>query len=405
MLAWFYSILVVPQTNRVQKGTIYMKLKGITWNHSRGYVSVVATAQRFMEMNPGVEITWEKRSLQAFADYPIDVLAEQYDLLIIDHPWAGFAADKNILISLEKHLPEVFLDDQAANSVGKSHESYNFNGMQSALAIDAATPIATYRHDLFEQEDRNLPNTWEDLLSLAKEGKVAFSGIPLNALMDFYMLCVTQGGEESFFGPEKVVSDEIGIQALEQLRELTSYCTEEMFNWDPIAVNEVMSTRNDIYYCPFAYGYSNYSRKGYSKYLLKSADLVSLNGKKLISTLGGTGIAISNRTRNLDIALDYAMYTASPEIQKTLFFENGGQPGHRETWLDAEVNRRSEDFFINTLPTLDRAYLRPRYENYFHFQDQAGDYIQEYNRNGGDPKAILQKLNQLYRESKRGALA
>jgi len=46
-------------------------LRGITWNHSRGFVSVVATAQRFSEMRPEVEIRWEKRSLQEFADAPI----------------------------------------------------------------------------------------------------------------------------------------------------------------------------------------------------------------------------------------------------------------------------------------------------------------------------------------------
>lgn len=58
------------------------ELRGITWNHSRGYVSVVATAQRYMEMHPEIKISWEKRSLQAFADHPIDVLAQQYDLLV-----------------------------------------------------------------------------------------------------------------------------------------------------------------------------------------------------------------------------------------------------------------------------------------------------------------------------------
>jgi len=61
-----------------------IKLKGITWNHSRGFTSIVACAQRFSELNPGVEISWEKRSLQAFADEPIDKLAERYDFLIID---------------------------------------------------------------------------------------------------------------------------------------------------------------------------------------------------------------------------------------------------------------------------------------------------------------------------------
>jgi hypothetical protein len=31
-------------------------LRGITWNHSRGFVPMVATAQRFSELNPSVEI-------------------------------------------------------------------------------------------------------------------------------------------------------------------------------------------------------------------------------------------------------------------------------------------------------------------------------------------------------------
>ncbi|RZL46370.1 MAG: carbohydrate ABC transporter substrate-binding protein, partial [Pedobacter sp.] len=67
-------------------------LKGITWNHSRGLLPMVATAQRFAELNPNVQITWEKRSLQQFADFSIQELAERFDLLVIDHPWAGFAS-------------------------------------------------------------------------------------------------------------------------------------------------------------------------------------------------------------------------------------------------------------------------------------------------------------------------
>ena len=79
-------------------------LRGITWAHSRGYTSIMAVAQRFMEMYKDVEITWEKRSLQEFADAPIEELAQRYDLLIIDHPWAGFAAKHGILLPLQEYL-------------------------------------------------------------------------------------------------------------------------------------------------------------------------------------------------------------------------------------------------------------------------------------------------------------
>ena len=123
------------------------KMKGITWAHSRGFTSIVAVSQRYSELHPEVEIVWEKRSLQKFADAPVEKLAEAYDLLIIDHPWAGFAAKHKILLPLQKYLSEDYLKDQEMNSVGASHISYNFDGYQSALAIDAATPIAVYRPD------------------------------------------------------------------------------------------------------------------------------------------------------------------------------------------------------------------------------------------------------------------
>ena len=105
-----------------------IKLRGITWNHSRGFSSIVAVSQRFHELNQSVDIEWEKRSLQAFADAPINELAKRYDLLIIDHPWAGFAARTNVILSLDQYLPEAFIKDLATNSVGKSHESYSYDG-------------------------------------------------------------------------------------------------------------------------------------------------------------------------------------------------------------------------------------------------------------------------------------
>ncbi|MBP3963839.1 ABC transporter substrate-binding protein [Paenibacillus lignilyticus] len=375
-------------------------LRGITWNHSRGYVPKVATAQRFMETHPGVEIKWEKRSLQEFADAPIERLAEQYDLLIIDHPWAGFAADKGILVPLEQHVSADFLADQAQHTVGRSHESYLFDGVQTAFAVDAATPVASYRQDLLAAANENVPQTWDELLALARKGRVAFAGISVDTLMNFYMLCVTQGEEPCSNNGDQVVSEETGVRALELLRELTLLCTTEMLNWNPIRVYEAMSSGDRIAYCPFAYGYSNYARAGYARHLLHFADMVSLGAHgPLRSTLGGTGIGVSARCANMELAVEYAAYMASPEIQRTLFAENGGQPGHRAAWVDEELNRRTNGYFQATLPALDRAYLRPRYSGYLEFQDHAGDAVRDYIISGGRPQAVLARLNEFYRLS------
>ena len=375
-------------------------LRGITWNHSRGFVSVVATAQRFCEIRPEVEISWEKRSLQEFADAPIQGLAEKYDLLVIDHPWAGYAAYSQVLLPLQDMIPAEYLRDQAEHSVGHSHASYIFDGGQCALAIDAATPVASYRPDLLERYGLEIPQTWQDLLSLARIGRVVMPGIPIDTLMNFYMLCATQG-EAPFVDDEWAVSDDMSLRALEQLRELASLCPKEIFGWNPIAVYEALSRRDDFVYCPFAYGYSNYSRAGYSDVVLIFDDMVDIEGHgRCRTTLGGTGLAISSRCQAPEIARDYAMFTASAAVQRTLFVENGGQPGHRSAWLDAEVNRRSNSYFRNTLPALDRAYLRPRFPGYLHFQDHAGAPIRHYCMEGGDARQVLAELKRLFEEAK-----
>ena len=93
-------------------------LRGITWNHTRGYGPMAATAQRWHELHPEVEIIWERRTLQAFADESITSLAQRFDLLVVDHPSMGEAAAHGLFLPLEQHLPADFLSDQAANSTG-----------------------------------------------------------------------------------------------------------------------------------------------------------------------------------------------------------------------------------------------------------------------------------------------
>ena len=375
-------------------------LKGITWNHSRGFVSVVATAQRFTELHPSIDIVWEKRSLQQFADFSIDQLAERYDLLVIDHPWAGFAARTKTILPLDQYLPADFLSDQQHHSVGRSYESYHYNGHQWAMAIDAATPVASSRPDLLEQHKVALPQTFEEVLALAERGLVGFSVIPIDTLMSFYMFCCSLG-EEPCAQEDKVISEEIGVKALQLFRQLTEKIDPSLFDKNPIQVYETMTGTDSIAYCPFAYGYSNYSRPGYARKLLHFHDLVSLDGNnRCISTLGGTGLAVSARSKHIEQAVAYTQFTASAECQQGIFFQNGGQPGHLKAWQNKMVNEQSSNYFANTLPTLQRAFLRPRYHGHMFFQDHAGEPVRDYLRKGGNELAVLQQLNELYIKSK-----
>ena len=376
-----------------------IKLQGITWGHSRGFTPLAAYAQRFSELYPDVEVTWKKRTLQEFADFPIEKLTTQYDLLIIDHPWVGCAAATGCVLPLEEYLPQEYLEDQQANSIGCSHESYHYKGHQWALAIDAATPVASYRKDLFEKEQRPLPENWNDIIILAREKKLALPAIPIDLLMNFYMFCLAHGSEP-FQSKEEVVDRSTGLQALETMRELYSLVDRDFFQYNPIAVAERMSKTNDFLYCPFAYGYSNYSRSGFAKYLLHYTDLVSFSpGKKLRSTIGGTGIAVSSSCKNPEWAIRFAQEIVSHECQRTFYAEHGGQPGHGSAWNDEHANALCHDYFLQVLPAMERGYIRPRYNGYLHFQDEAGQPVQNFLMNGGNAVGVLENINRLYQQS------
>src|SRR5699024_8340772 len=366
-------------------------LKGITWNHSRGYTPLVATSQRFNELNPEVEIDWEKRTLYYLAYESLLDLSQEYDLLVIDHPWVGYAAAHENLLPLDKYLDKKVITGQSENSVGRSFESYSYEGHEWALPIDAATPVAAYREDLFKEKGGHLPETYKEVLDLASEGKVAVPGIPIDSLMNFYMFCATLA-EEPFLSKETVVSFEIGTEALQLQRELLVKVDKRCFDWNPIRVYEMLSKTDEFMYCPFAYGYTNFAREGYANHRLRFHDLVSLRGnKKLRSTLGGTGIAVSAQTKEVEAALSYVEYITSEHCQKTLFFDAGGQPAHGRAWDNKNANFQCDGFFKDTLPAYGRAYLRPRYNGYLEFQDHAGDVVRDYLMHGGGAKQIDRK--------------
>ncbi len=375
-----------------------IELTGITWNHTRGYLPMVATAQRFSELHPEVSITWQKRSLQQFADAPLADLAARFDMMVIDHPSMGEAAHAELLLKLDEHLPPEFLADQAANSVGQSHTSYNYEGHQYALAIDAATPVSGWRPDLLARVGAETPKTWDDLLALARRGLVTVPAIPIDSLMNLFMLANALGAEP-FTMQGEVIAAPQGIVALKMLRELVQLSAPGSLERNPIKTWQLLADSDSVAYCPFAYGYSNYARRGYGEHVLHNGGLVSFEGKPLRSTLGGAGLAISRSCKHLETALAYAEFTASGLTQRTLYVESGGQPGHRSAWQSAEVNAHTHGFFANTLLTLDAAWVRPRWPGFIGFQDAASNLVHHYLVHGGEESQVLESLNQALKQA------
>ena len=367
-------------------------LRGIAWNHSRALPPLVATAQRYEELHPAVEIRWEKRTLHEFGHVRLTPLARDYDLLIVDHPMMGEAYATRTLIDLADLVP-------VPASVGPSFESYRYEGTLFAVPVDAAAPGASYSAGLFASAN-GLPRLWPDVLDLARDGKVVMPGFHADLFLNLVAFCVSRGSPVA--EGDELFKEEIALRSLEDLGELASYIPPAIFDWNPIGLYEELSSGAVSAYCPFAYTYSNYSREGFAARHILFDNPVDLEpGVPLRTVLGGTGIAISTRCPAIDIAIDYARYVASAECQRTLYGLSGGQPACREAWVDDTLNAVTRNFFRRTLASLDHAYVRPRYNGYIELQAGAGLPIQKYLREGGSARAVLDEMNRLYRKSRR----
>lgn len=372
----------------------------MTWNHPRGLAPVVATARQYHQENPRVRIEWSVRSLKDFEEYPIERIVQDFDLVVLDHPCIPAIAGRGIILPLDTHLSPEFLSDQAANTVGASHRSYQHDGHQWALAIDAATPVAFWREDLIASHRLHVPRSWTELLALASRGHVEVPAAPINCLMNFFTMAVAAGGSP-FASPDRLVQREVGRESLARLRELLSRCDPGIWQRNPIASHELVASADNhtVCYCPLAYGYSNYARPGFSPHVLTFGVPPLLNSRPLATVLGGTGLAVSAVRPNQEAAIDYARFTASAEIQRTLYTSSGGQPGHRQAWIDRENNRATGDYFLRTLPVLDHAWLRPRHAGYQHFQDTASPIAHAALRGELDDDTALDQMDALHRQT------
>ena len=341
---------------------------------------------------------WDRRSLWAFGEGSIEELAEAYDLLVADHPFIGFAAERGLLLPLDELLPAEYLRDQEANSVGPSYRSYSYGGHQWALAIDTSGQTSATRPDLLERVGAQEPTTWAEVIEFARRiGAVTMPLAPIDALSAFFTFCAQAGRPAFGAGDRSVVHRDTGRDALALLSELAGALDKSCLDTNPIRALSEMSRGDGVAYVPLTYAYSNYSRRGYARNLVSFGPAPGGSG----TTLGGAGLAVSARSAASDRAVAFARWVAGEECQRTVYVLSGGQPGHRAAWTDELANQVTNGFFRKVLPVLDQAYLRPNHDGFAQFQAEAATTVHDFLVQGGDADGVLDRLDRSYERHRR----
>jgi multiple sugar transport system substrate-binding protein len=132
-----------------------------------------------------------------------------------------------------------------------------------------------------------------------------------------------------------------------------------------------MASHDDVAYSPLAFGYTNYSRQGYHRNILRYGLIPERNN----ALLGGAGIAVSVYSKTIKEASTYAAWLCSEEYQCRQYVIAGGQPAHIKAWTNSLANEIAGNFFSDTMSTLERAYVRPRNRKWPDFQERLGEII------------------------------
>jgi multiple sugar transport system substrate-binding protein len=342
----------------------------------------------------GVAIAWDKRSLQDFESFPVEELARAYDLIVVDHPHVGQITAEGCLEPLDIPERATALAPLAAGSVGQSYPSYAWHGRQWAFPIDAAAQVQAWRPDLLPAPAR----TWEEVLGLAREGRVLLPLRPPHSLMVFFTLAGNLGAACAVAGP-RLVDPAHGERVLGLMRQLAALVPSACLDMDPIAVFEAMAAEGSGVACvPLAYGYVPYAADGFRSRRVAFADMPGAGGP-VGSALGGTGIAVSAFSAEKAAAIDFAYWIASDAIQRGPYAAAGGQPGHAAAWDDPAVNAATHDFYRATRATLEAAWVRPRHDGYMAFQEAASERVNAALRSDEPAAGVIRDLDRLFGES------
>ena len=255
------------------------------------------------------------------------------------------------LLALDEHLDAAFIADQAANSVGPSHASYEWDGHLWGLAIDAAGHVSAYRPDLLERLGcRTCPRPGTTLeLDQAAPGRRASdlaSEQSRSTRSARLLTLAANAGVEPYADEEqhrcRARSRSSSFEPSRAPRRDAQPASRSL-EPDPAARAHGRGRRRRR--CPILFSYSNYSRPGFRKSLVQfRPSRLPASGPAAASSAARASASPAH-SQQREAACAYADYIASPEIQRALYVEAGGQPGHRSAWLDPAANELSPRFF------------------------------------------------------------
>jgi len=341
---------------------------GITGNGLENFKTIVAPWEERTGHKVNL-VSMPASSTDQFGQYRVWLAAgnADIDLYQTDVIWAP-------------QLAEQFVDlSTAAGDLAKQHfssiiESQTVDGKLVALPLYTDAPALYYRADLLEKHNAAVPTTWEELTKTAQliqdkereAGDKDLWGFVWQGNSYEGLTCNALEWVKSFGGGQIVEADgSISIN-----NENAIAAIELAASWPgTISPQGVLAYQEEESRGIWQTGNAVFMRNWPYAHRLGSADDSPVKGKFGVTTLptggghdtsaatlGGWNVAVSKYSKKQEIAVDLALYLASPEAQKLRTLISSRLPTIVDLYEDAEIAEAApivpqwKDVFLQAVP-------------------------------------------------------
>lgn len=326
---------------------------------------------RFEKENPGIKVRDETLPSSTDEQHQFYVInlegkSTDFDLLSMDVIWAPEFARAGWLRELSHLIPEKEREDFFPGPM--KAVTYQEKIYAIPWYIDAG--LLYYRKDLLKKYDLIPPETWQDLVRVARliterepglygfiwQGK-QYEGLNCNVLEYIW-----GNGGGILKNGRSVINSPENIEALKFMRDLiVKYkITPPMVT---TAIEEptrhIFGNGRAVFMRNWPYAWNIFEKEGSPvRGKVGVSVLPSFPGKVSASTLGGWQLGINRYSKHPEAAEKLIAFLTSPEIQKELALTIGYKPTRKSLYNDPDLTRE-QPFIVNLYDVFMKARPRP----------------------------------------------
>lgn len=372
------------------------RITGVAFNHPRIIEPLRASAQSFMEKNPRTRIDWVQNSLAEFEETSLRLNSERYDIFAFDHPLIGDSLVEGGILDLEEIRPGL-IESLQERSLGFSLDSYIYSESLLGVPFDGASQNSAWVRSKFTgvQPPTNFSEL-SDFVDANGRTTVALPLSPTHASCTFLTIAASSlpilDADDFLMDRDRLVMAHSNFKALVGMVDPIS------FSMNPISLLAEMSEGSSFIFSPYVFGYGIYSSSDFASNPLSFGAALSVDGSPASSIIGGAGIAISKKTHDPDLAMDYLDYLVSDASMTEIVGPHRGQGGIESGWGDGANEEMSEYFFGPTYSSMKSAFIRPRYSGFVNFLSELGSYLTSSVAAGTDSEIAAKKIIGLFED-------